>query len=180
VPLSAPGDMNISDLIRTIKGDARRGGLTYDQLAARAPIDPDTGRKTPGADRLEQMVNYPLKAWPDPPTMRGLAVILQVTEQVVIDACARSLGLGITRTRNRVEALLPEGIDELPDDQIRAVLSLLHGQIQAQRREAAAQEASEDPDEPPADDPSPQASPPTGRSRRPPGGDRRGKSPARR
>lgn len=127
-----PEDLNLIDLIRYKKGDAHRGGLRYEDLAQRRPIDPDTGKPLgPGADRLEQIINYGLKAFPDPKSIKGLAVMLQVSEVTILDACARSLDIAVDRHRSRLEILLPPGHERLPDDVVQAFLTMLSTQIAA-------------------------------------------------
>ena len=114
--------MKIEDLLRAAKGD-----MEWPQLAARA-----SGGK-PGVDRIEQIVQYGLKAFPAPETIRGLAEICRVTEQVVLDSCAESLGLEITRSPSMLEVMMPPGTDALPDSAVLALVSLIRAQVDAAR-----------------------------------------------
>jgi hypothetical protein len=135
------GPMTLGDLIRL-----KKGGATYDVLEAMSPLlDDGTGRRSPGAKRWEQLQNKSLKNFPDPDTIRRVAVTLAVTEQVVMDACAISLGLTVTRSQSRLNALLPPNVDLLTDAELSAFLTLLHIQVQAHLREAGPQEAATPP-----------------------------------
>ena len=129
-----PGDLSLADLIRVIKGDPAKGGLRYEDLEARSPIDPNTGKRSPGLKRLEQFVNKPMKSFPDPQTIKNLSITLRVSEQVIVDACCVSLGIKVNRRHSRLEMLLPPGVDDLDDAAISAFVALLGQQVAANKR----------------------------------------------
>lgn len=133
--------MNIAELIRIGKADR-----SYEQLAR------DCGGQ-PTAARLQQIATKPVRTFPDPPTIRGLSKGLRVTEATVVLAAAESLGLDVRRSASRLVSLLPAGVDRLTDEQVDAVLSVVHSMtrsageqspapvVQLHRRPAATVEA---------------------------------------
>jgi len=68
--------------------DARRGNRSYEALAR------DCGG-TPGAKRLQQLAKKPVRNFPDPDSIRALALGLGASVTTVVMACARSLGLTV-------------------------------------------------------------------------------------
>ncbi len=123
-----PTPPTLADLIRIAKGDG-----TYYDLEGRMPTDQDTQRPTPGWKRLEQIANNPLKSFPDPGTIRNLAIGLGFTEMTIVRACCASLGIPITDSRSRLEVLLPPGAGDLPEDAVAAVLALVRTMVAANR-----------------------------------------------
>lgn len=112
--------MNLAELIRIAKGDR-----SYDQLAR------DSGGR-PTSARLQQIATTnPLKNFPDPPTIRGLAAGLRVTQASVVLAAAESLGLDARVSASRLAALLPAGVDDLTDSQIGAILGIIQAMLQS-------------------------------------------------
>lgn len=84
----------------------RKGDRSYDRLAA------DCGG-TPSAGRLHQMATKPLKNFPDPDSIRGMASGLGVTVTEVVMASARSLDLNVY-TGNDPNAVTIGGAGTLP------------------------------------------------------------------
>lgn len=110
--------MDLAELIRTAKGDR-----SYEQLAR------DCGGR-PTAARLQQIATtIPLKNFPDPPTIRGLASGLRVTQASVVLAAAESLGLDVRVSGSRLAGLLPAGAESLSDGQISAILAVVHAML---------------------------------------------------
>lgn len=106
-----PATLDLAGLIRTCKGSKR-----WDQLIARRPID-ETGQPYgPDRNRLEQMVRKPMIEFPKPRTMEGLAVMLGVSADTVLHACARSVAYGANHAKSRFELLIPPGVEDLPPE----------------------------------------------------------------
>lgn len=76
-------DLTLGQLI-----DARRGNRSYEELAR------DCGG-APGAKRLQQLAKKPVRNFPDPDSIRALALGLGASVTTVVMACARSLGLTV-------------------------------------------------------------------------------------
>jgi hypothetical protein len=104
--------MDLAELIRSTKGDR-----SYDDLAR------DAGG-TPGRQRWQQLATSPIRNFPDPPTIRSIAGALGVTQRTVVLAAAESLGLDTGTPGGLVEQLLPPGLDDLPEDEQRALLGV--------------------------------------------------------
>ena len=85
----------------------RKGTRSYDRLAE------DCGG-TPSSGRLHQMATRPLKNFPDPDSIRGMANGLGVTVTDIVMAAARSLDLPVY-TGNDPSALSIGGAGTLPD-----------------------------------------------------------------
>ncbi|HJP80577.1 MAG TPA: hypothetical protein VJ914_40270 [Pseudonocardiaceae bacterium] len=110
---------NLQELISLRKGDR-----SYEQLSRACGGNP-------GAPRLHQLATNEIKGFPDPPTIRGLAKGLGVTEMTVVLATAESLGLDIQMPGgDGWAALLPAGTDRLPSHFRDAVLAVVHSAIQ--------------------------------------------------
>lgn len=105
--------MNLSELIET-----HRGGRTYADLAR------DAGG-APSGERFRQLLNQPMKNFPDPPSVKGLAKALKVPRSVVILAAAQSLGLDVDRPGARIVELLPAKASRLTEIQAAAVAHLV-------------------------------------------------------
>lgn len=84
----------------------RKGERSYDRLAA------DCGG-APSAGRLHQMATKPLKNFPDPDSIRGMASGLGVTVTEIVMASARSLDLNVY-TGNDPNAVTIGGAGTLP------------------------------------------------------------------
>lgn len=107
--------MKLPDLIRAMKGDR-----TYHDLAA-------ASGGSPGAKRWEQMVNTPLKGFPDPATIATIARALGVTQDTVVRACCESLGIQVQGSGSLLVSMVSSipGTERLTDEQVRAFVSLL-------------------------------------------------------
>lgn len=116
--------MNLSELIGT-----HRGGRTYAELAR------DCGG-SPSAERIRQLLNGPLKNFPDPPTVAALARGLRVSHSAVVLASAESLGLDVSTSMPRVVELLPAGARDLTEQQAAAIAHLVHTIVDASDQEA--------------------------------------------
>ncbi|QTJ65019.1 hypothetical protein HYG77_04990 [Rhodococcus sp. ZPP] len=95
-------ELNLAALIAD-----RKGTRSYDRLAE------DCGG-TPSSGRLHQMATRPLKNFPDPDSIRGMANGLGVTVTDIVMAAARSLDLPVY-TGNDPSALSIGGAGTLPD-----------------------------------------------------------------
>jgi hypothetical protein len=94
----------------------RKGTRSYDRLAE------DCGG-TPSSGRLHQMATRPLKNFPDPDSIRGMANGLGVTVTDIVMAAARSLDLPVY-TGNDPSALSIGGAGTLPDSAKEALTSV--------------------------------------------------------
>ncbi|MFC7860729.1 hypothetical protein ACFQ9D_12165 [Arthrobacter koreensis] len=109
----------------------RKGDRTWDEVAR------DCGNVITGK-RLQQMGgSKPIKNFPDPPTVKGLARGLNSTVTEILVACARSLGL---RAEDPVAgALVLHGAASLPEsskDLLRSMsseLQFLNDELQRER-----------------------------------------------
>ena len=115
----------------------RKGDRTWDEVAR------DCGNLITGK-RLQQMGgSKPIKNFPDPPTVKGLARGLNSTVTEILVACARSLGL---RAEDPVAgALVLNGAGTLPEsskDLLRSMsseLQFLNEELQRERKKEVQQ-----------------------------------------
>lgn len=106
--------MNLQDLIAE-----RKAGRSYEQLAR------DCGG-APSAARLQQIATTPLRAFPDPDTIRSLATGLRVPERAVLNASAESLGLDVAGGSSKLEEWLPSSkLGALTPEQVDTVLAVI-------------------------------------------------------
>lgn len=103
----------------------KKGDRSYDRLSE------DCGG-VPSSGRLHQMATRPLKNFPDPPSIEGLAQGLGVTVTEVVLASARELGLNVWSGIDP-DALIIGRAGLLPDSAKQVVTALardllrLHG-----------------------------------------------------
>lgn len=76
----------------------------------------------PTQSRLQQISTAPIKLFPDPDTIRGLARGLNVTVGEVIGACARDLGLNMGGPDE--SALVLAGARDLPESSQTLLISM--------------------------------------------------------
>src|SRR6184192_1627626 len=93
----------------------RKGDRSFKRLSA------DCGG-TPTANRLQQMATKDISAFPDPETIRGMAMGLGTTITEVTLAVARSLGLNVTS--GEPDALIVAGAGTLPAEAQEAILAV--------------------------------------------------------
>lgn len=105
--------MNLTELIAIHKS-----GRSYEQLAK------DCGGVLT-SQRLQQIATTPLKSFPAPATVRGLAIGLRISESVVVLAIAESLGLDVGRALPRLVELLPASASLLSDRQAAAIAEVI-------------------------------------------------------
>lgn len=101
----------------------------------------------PSDKRLHQMVSGGLKAFPDPPTVRGLARGLPASITEVVLASARALGLRVADGPTPNGISIP-GVYDLPEESITAIETMARelGRLVEERRqfiEAKEQETRE-------------------------------------
>jgi hypothetical protein len=106
-----------------------RGDRTLEQFASQMPVNEDTGVPYPGAKALERMLYYPLKNFPDPATIRSLALGTGRSEQDIVDACCRSLGIEVTRSGSLLVAMLPEQLGELDEHEIMTIVAMIRSWV---------------------------------------------------
>jgi hypothetical protein len=94
---------------------ARRGDRNNAELAR------DSGA-VPTQSRWQQLANQPIKMFPDPATIRGMARGLNVTIEELLSACARDLGLQ-TGTPDE-SALVLAGARSLPESSQQLLVNL--------------------------------------------------------
>jgi hypothetical protein len=76
----------------------------------------------PTQSRLQQISTSPIKLFPDPDTIRGLARGLNVTVGEVIGACAKDLGLNMGGPDE--SALVLAGARDLPESSQTVLISM--------------------------------------------------------
>ena len=111
---------DLRELLANTKGDR-----SYEQFAR------DCGG-TPSAKRLHQLATLPLKNFPDPPTIEGLATGMGVTVTEVVLASARSLGLRV-RDLGDVASIDPSGLTDEQTDAVRHVVRAMRTSGQESR-----------------------------------------------
>ena len=134
-PSGLPETPTLADFI-----SAARGNGTYQSLEQRMPLD-SKGAHSPGWKRLQQIVRRKangqreLLAFPDPATIRALAVGLGVHEEAITLACHVATGLTPRGARSRFETLVLglAGLELLTDEDIAMDLQIIRAQIGARR-----------------------------------------------
>ena len=130
MPPTLPG-MTLQELIAACKGDR-----SYDALETAAG-------GSPTSKRWQQMATKADKNFPDPPTIRGIARALSVTETVVVLAAARSLGLTVSLAdASRLAELLPPSAARLTPMQVAAVRQVVKAMVEPM--DIAAEDADAD------------------------------------
>jgi hypothetical protein len=122
--------VNLSELI-----DTHRGGRSYAELTR-------DGGGTPSAERIRQLLHQPMKNFPDPPSVRGLAKALKVSQTVVVLAAAESLGLDVRTGSPRLVELLPADTRDLTERQAAAIAHLVHTIVDEQQGAGDGDEAA--------------------------------------
>lgn len=117
--------MDLAELILRNKGDR-----SYRSLERDCGGDPT-------AKRIQQIASgvRPLANFPDPPSIRGLARGLRVTELAVVLAAGESLGLEVDRALPRLAQLLPAGVERLTEQEVNAVLTMVQTMVGARSAE---------------------------------------------
>jgi len=110
--------------LRTLVLDGK-GDRSFDRVSS------DCGG-VPTGKRLQQIATTPLKTFPDPASIRGLARGLGVSQQDVILASARSLGLSVAGDHTK-GALVLSDIDELDGDSRQVLTSLARTLVRLSR-----------------------------------------------
>lgn len=95
----------------------------------------------PTGKRLQQMTASDLKAFPDPSSIKGMARGFGVSQQDVLLACARSLGLNVSGGVAR-GALVLSDIDELDESARQALVDTARQMVRLARRDRAVVEAT--------------------------------------
>lgn len=93
----------------------RKGTRSYDELSRACG-------GTPTAKRLHQLVTRPMKAFPDPDTIKGLSRGLKASNTDVLLAAARSLDIPVGEYG--AGALVLEGAGQLPVSAQEAIITL--------------------------------------------------------
>ena len=83
---------------------------------------------SPSGKRLHQMVSRPMRSFPDPDTIKGLARGLNVSQMDVLLAAARSLGLRVSDSDNSVLVLQEAGT--LPPERQELIISVARALIE--------------------------------------------------
>lgn len=107
------GDLTLPELIRSLKGER-----TYKDLEA-------ASGGTIKAQRWNQFANGDrLNEFPEPRTLESMADTLPCAIEVVILACARSVGIDVHRRQSRFVDMLPPSVDELSERSKSALLNM--------------------------------------------------------
>lgn len=93
----------------------------------------------PTQSRLQQMANNPIKVFPDPDTIKGLARGLSVTVEQVISACAKDLNLPMGSPDE--SALVLFGARDLPESSQQILVNLSREMLRLQDAAAGARKA---------------------------------------
>lgn len=110
--------MNLSELIKTHKGDR-----SYEALSE------DCGG-SPRAARLQQLATQPQKNFPDPETMEALALGLRVPAITVVLSAAESFGVDVRRALPALLDRLPVGVERLDENQIQVLVDVARTFVQ--------------------------------------------------
>ena len=100
----------LRSLIRNLRGDRNNAELSRDCGGI------------PTQSRIQQMANLPIKLFPDPATMKGLARGLNISVWEVVAACAKDLDLGIGGPGE--SDLFLAGARDLPESSQRLLISM--------------------------------------------------------
>lgn len=123
--------MNLAELVMAHKGD-----MTWEHLAEKVG---GLGHK-----RWQQwgLNKPPLKAYPDPPSIRIIAETLGVSEQLVIDACSESLGMATKDEGGLFVTMMRSlrGTERLTDGEVLAFVSLVRNAVERETARQAAEE----------------------------------------
>lgn len=123
--------MDLAELILANKGER-----SYETLSRACGGVPTAGRLQQIAGRGRSLANFP-----DPPSIRGLARGLGVTELAVVVAAAQTLGLDVDRALPRLVQMLPAGVEFLDEHEVNVVLTMIQTLLAAHRRDAATEAA---------------------------------------
>jgi hypothetical protein len=103
-PNTEAGDLTLPDLILSLKGDR-----TYKDLEA-------ASHGVVKAQRWNQIANGErVNEFPTPPTLEAMAAALPCDIEVLILACARTVGIDVRPRRSRFVDMLPPDVDELSE-----------------------------------------------------------------
>jgi len=112
--------------LATLLADAKAAaGLSYEALSAACG-------GTPSNKRLHQLINGPLKNFPDPSTIRALAKGTGASVKEIVLAAARSLDLAVPDSDP--DSLHVEGANELPESAQTAFVALGHELVKLNRK----------------------------------------------
>jgi hypothetical protein len=100
----------LQSLIRNLRGERNNAELSRDCGGF------------PTQSRIQQMSTQPIKVFPDPDTIRGLARGLNVSVGEIIGACAKDLGLNMGGPDE--SSLLLAGARELPESSQNLLISM--------------------------------------------------------
>jgi len=100
----------LRSLIRNLRGDRNNIELSRDCGG------------TPTASRMQQLSTTPIKLFPDPDTIKGLARGLNVSVGEVVAACAKDIGLNMGTPDE--SALMLAGARDLPDSSQNLLISM--------------------------------------------------------
>jgi len=117
------GDLTLPELIRSLKGDR-----TYKELEAQS-------RGVIKSQRWNQFANGErVNEFPEPRTLEAMAETLPCDIEVLILACARTVGIDVHRRQSRFVDMLPPSIDELSERSKSALLTMARTLSEAERR----------------------------------------------
>lgn len=112
-PDSGEGDLTLPDLILSLKGDR-----TYKELEA-------ASGGVVKSQRWNQLANGErVNEFPTPPTLEAMAAALPCDIEVLILACARTVGIDVHHRQSRFVDMLPPSVDELSDRSKSALLNM--------------------------------------------------------
>ncbi|MEE2855699.1 MAG: hypothetical protein VX424_23945 [Actinomycetota bacterium] len=115
-------DLTLPELIRSLKGDR-----TYKELEAASAgiIKAQRWNQFANGDRVNE--------FPEPRTLEAMAATLPCDIEVLILACARTVGINVHRRQSRFVDLLPPGVDDLSERSKSALLTMARTLAEAER-----------------------------------------------
>lgn len=129
---------DVLTLSKLVSDRMRERGWTLGDLVAHR-------RNTLSKSRWQQYATGArLKNVPDTGNLLAISEVLEVDVTTVILAAARQVGLGVRRRGSDFSALLPTGVDELPESMRDAILAIIRAAVADMR----ASGVEDDEDEP--------------------------------
>lgn len=133
-PNTEAGDLTLPDLILSLKGDR-----TYKELEA-------ASGGIVKSQRWNQLANGErINEFPTPPTLEAMAAALPCDIEVLILACARTVGIDVHRRQSRFVDMLPPSVDKLSESSKTALLNMARTLSEAEHRQSAESEGKVDP-----------------------------------
>ena len=132
-----PARRNLGDLVRSAK-------ITFDVddygLAARMPVDPVTGKPSPGHKLVEKWRNLKQFAIPHPTTIKNFAAGTDYTPGGVLMAAAESVDMRLPPLL--IHLAFIADLEVLTDGEVGAILALVQAQVESRVAQVESQHQS--------------------------------------